>query len=245
MRQTAVAQTGMMRTTVEVPLFPLEHRCKVCLLAHTHPEVFDELTRRLLNAQKRSTILTWLKRQGITLTERGLSRHYQRHMLPYYKEALEVERRLRAEMATIGTEGSATIASALARSLAMRALTAATLIDFEALAKEADPKLIRELSGLARTIAQIDALAADARLKEKLVQLRAIEVDLKGNRLDEAAARWILMRLQERPAVARQVLDLLGLPTPQPEMKALPQPNASKTRKRSQRTRGKSTRRKR
>jgi len=223
MRKSGSEPVGMMATEVQVPLFPLEHRCKVCRLCHSHPEIFDGLTRRLLEARPRKQIISWLKRNGISLDEKCLSRHYRRHMLPYFHEALEVERRLRAEFRAIGQEGAASIASALARTLAMRALTAASEIDFEKLGTNADPELIRELSGLARTIAQIDAHAADAQLKSKLVQLRAIELDQKAGNLDRVAARWILLRLQERPQIARQVLELLDLPMPT-EHKALPAP---------------------
>jgi hypothetical protein len=216
--------TGMMTTEVQVPLFPLQWRCKTCRLHHTHPEIFDELTRRLVQAEPRKTVLAWLAKQGVHLNEKHLARHYQTHLLPYFSEALEVERRLGAEAKALGHLGSATIASALARTLAMRALTAVHGINFEQLAVEADPNLLFAINKIAETIARIDSLAADTRLKERLVQLRQIELDMKAENLDRVAARWILLRLQERPeAVRREVLRLLELPTPQ-QMKALPEP---------------------
>ncbi len=246
MARAGAEPTSMMRTEVLVPLFPLQHRCKVCRLAQSHPEISDELTRRLLEARKRKDIVSWLKRNGISINEKGLSRHYQRHMLPYFREALEVERRLRAEMNVLDGDTSASIASALARTLAMRGLTAASAIDMDALAENADPDTLRELANLAKVVAQIDSMAADRRLKEKLVQIRQIELELKSGNLEKAAVRWLMLRLQDRPAVARQVIEMLDLPMPIAAMKALPQPSNGKTkRKRSSGRRQGGTRKKR
>jgi len=239
MRKTSAEPIGMIRTEVQVPLFPLEHRCKICRLCHAQPAIFDEITRRLIQAEPRKKIIAWLESEGVKLSEKNLERHYHRHMLPFFREALEVERRLQAEMKAIGTSRSVSIASALARGAAMRLLETLTKIDFNQLAKEADAILIREISGAARAVADIDAKAADILLKEKMVQLRALELDFRAGELDRVAARWILMRLKERPAIARQVLRLLELPMPAESMKALVASNEStKPRPRSKRTRG-------
>jgi len=239
---------SVMTTEVQVPIFPLRSQCSICKLYREDPDLFEEVTRRLLTGVEQKKIVAWLAKKGKRVTNKSLSRHYNRHMLPYFQEALEVERRLRAEFLALGHEGAATIASALARSLAMRALSIVNDIDFEKLAKDAKPDFLRELNNLARTIAQIDNHAADAQLKEKLVQLRALELDYKAGNLDRVAARWVLMRLKDRRQVALQVIELLDLPMPSQDMKQLPAPKDSKSDKRRSRTkgtRGKSTRRKR
>jgi len=239
MPRPASEPIGMMTTSVQVPLFPLEHRCKVCRLCHSDPDTFDALTRRLIRAEPRKQILAYLAAQGVHLTEKNLERHYKRHMAPFFRDALEIERRLRAEMLALDHEGSTSIASAVARSAAMRLLEALTKIDYDRLAKQADPALLREITNAARAVAEIDARAVDGRLKEKMVQLRALELDLKAGELDRVAARWILMRLRERPAIAQQVIQLLELPMPTEPMKALPSGNENtKHRTRAQRTRG-------
>jgi len=246
----SAAPVGTITTEIQVPVFPLASRCSICKLFQLHPQQFEQATRMLMLGEEQQKVVQWLNKQpGIRVTTKALSRHYHRHMLPFFAEALELERRARAWTSAIDSETSGSIASALARSMAMQALASLEKISFDAIASEADPNTIREFSRLAETIAKIDGLAADRRLKEKLVQLRQIEVDLKGNSLDEVAARWILLRLQERPQVARQVIELLDLPLPPKELKALPAPstetNAKPNRSRTQKTRRRGTRKKR
>ena len=234
---------GMMTSVVSVPKFPLEHRCKACRLCHTHPALFDELTRRLLEARPRNGIIAWLKREGVSLDEKCLSRHYQRHMLPHFQAALEIERRLEAEQKVLGTEGAVNIASVLSRTLAMRALDIIEKIPLEAMAKGADANFLRELNRLCATIAQIDAQGAQARLSEKMLELRTLEVAQKTGRLEELAARWLMNKLKGRPDLAHHIIDELGLPRPK-EMKQLPSTTASPdTNDSTDRKRSRSTRR--
>lgn len=246
-RKAGANPIGMMTTVVSVPLFPLQHRCKACRLCRSHPALFDELTRRLLEAQERKAVIAWLKREGVSLDEKCLSRHYQRHMLPYFQSALEIERRLEAEQKVLGTEGAVNIASVIARTLAMRVLDIIETIPLENMAKGADANFLREINRLAGTIAQIDAQASDSRLKDKLLELRTLEVAQKTGRLEELAARWLMTQLKDRPDLAKHIIDELDLPQP---MKQLPSPkptgkaNHSTSRKRSRSSSPTSARRK-
>jgi len=235
----SAAPVGMITTEIQVPVFPLASRCSICRLFQTHRDQFLEATQMLMLGEEQQAVEKWLnKHRGIDVTIKSLSRHYHNHMLPYFAEALELERRLRAEMRAMDPDTPATIASALARSLAMRALQAVNLINMEALAAGADAKLIKSLAELALTIAQIDGLSADRKLKEELVKLRAVELALKQGRADVIARQWIISQLRDEPDKANKILAELDLaPQPKP-MKALtaggtPPPPKKKTTKAS------------
>jgi len=116
----------------------------------------------------------------------------------------------------------ATIASALARSAAMQLLEVVGKLNPEQLAGKADAKLIDAISRAAETIAKIDALGADRKLKQKLLELRAVELALKQGRADVIARHWIISQLRDQPDKANKILAELDLePQPKP-MKALP-----------------------
>ncbi len=199
-----------MTTEIQVPVFPLASRCSICRLFQTHNEQFLEATQMLMLGEEQQAVAKWLnKHRGIDVTIKSLSRHYHNHMLPYFAEALELERRLRAEMAAMDPDTPATIASALARSAAMRLLTVVGHLNLERLAANADPKLLDSISRAAETIAKIDALGADRKLKEKLIELRTIELMLKEGRVDQIAHRFIVEQLRDSPEEAAQVLEIL------------------------------------
>jgi len=232
----AVKPVGTFTTEIQVPIFPLASRCSICRIYRTHPERFGEMTEMLMMGHEQKEVIEFLGTHGIRVTDKALSRHYHNHFLGHYHDALEIERRLRAEQAAMDPDTPATIASALARSLAMRALQAVNKINMDALAASADAKLIKSLAELARTIAQIDALGADRKLKQKLVELRAVELALKQGRADVIARQWIISQLRDEPEKANKILAELDL-APQP-MKALtaggtPQPPKKKTTKAS------------
>jgi len=211
-----------MVTTKSVPPFPLEWRCKTCRLQQSHPSLFDELTLRLLHAEPRKDVVAWLKKQGISIDLKGLCVHYRRHVLPYWHEAVEIQQRLQIQAELLGQHDAGSIASALAMSLAMRAMDAVHEIDFARLGRKADPKLIDALTRLSEANAKIIALGADARLKEELVDLRAIDLALKRGELEQAAVRWLRYRLEEHPDIAAKVFALIE--PIMPNMKALPAP---------------------
>ncbi len=230
----AVKPVGTITTEIQVPVFPLASRCSICRLFQTHKEQFLEATQMLMLGEEQQAVEKWLnKHRGIEVTIKSLSRHYHNHMLPYFAEALELERRLRAEMAAMDPDTPATIASALARSAAMRLLTVVGHLDLERLAANADPKLLDSISRAAETIAKIDALAADRRIKETELQLRKIKLERESGDLEAAGARWFLMQLQDNPEAANEIRAVLrrrgiGLPAPVKELKALPAPAESK-----------------
>lgn len=227
----AAQPVGTLTTEIQVPVFPLASRCSICHLFQTHREQFLEATQKLMLGEEQKKVVDWLNRQrGICVTIQSLSRHYHRHMLPYYAEALALERRLRAEMAAMDPDTPATIASALARSAAMQLLTTIDKLDPERLAGKADAKLIDAISRAAETIARIDHLAADRRLKEKTLQLRQIELERRSGDLEAAGARWLSMQLQDHPQAAREIDDVLrrhGIAAPAKALKALPAPMES------------------
>jgi len=228
---------GFDSRTISVPRFPLQQRCKVCRVQGTHPEVFDELTARLLTAEPRKHLVIWLAKQGVKLSLQGLSMHYQRHLLPYWGEALEVQRRLEIEAERLGQVDSGSIASALALSLAMRGFDAVHEINFAKLGRNANPKLIDSLSRLAETIAKVSSLQTDARLKQEMLKLRQLELIRKSGDLDQVAGAIIEQALRDHPALAQQVKDalasgkarkLLPAPTPNPSEQHAPQPKPNR-----------------
>jgi len=233
----AVKPVGTFTTEVTVPIFPIASRCSICKLFRAHPEAYERMTEMLMLGEEQKTVVKWLNAQpGIRITDKALSRHYHNHFLGHYHDALEIERRLRAEQAAMDPDTPATIASALARSLAMRALRAVNKINMDALAASADAKLIKSLAELARTIAQIDALSADRKLKQKLVELRAVELALKQGRADVIARQWIISQLRDEPEKANKILAELDLaPQPKP-MKALSAGGTSQPPKKQQTT---------
>ncbi len=252
----AVKPVGMITTEIQVPMFPLASRCSICRLFSSHREQFLEATQMLMLGEEQQAVEKWLNRhRGIEVTIKSLSRHYHNHMLPYFAEALELERRLRAEMAAMDPDTPATIASALARSAAMRLLTVVDKLDPEQLAAKADAKLLDSISRAAETIAKIDALAADRKIKQTELQLKKIKLERESGDLEAAGARWFLMQLQDHPEAANEIRAVLrrhgvNLPAPVKEMKALPapaesKPNASKKDTTNRRRRRRSDRKKR
>ena len=191
----------------------------------------------LMLGEEQQAVEKWLnKHSGINVTIKSLSRHYHRHMLPYFSEALALERRFRAEMAALDPDTPATIASALVRSAAMQLLEVVHRLDPEQLAAKADPKMLDAISRMAETIAKIDAFAADRRLKEELIKLRAVELALKQGRADVIARQWIISQLRDQPDKANKILAELDLaPQPKP-MKTLTAGGTSKPPKKQQTT---------
>jgi len=230
----SAAPVGMMTTEIQVPVFPLASRCSICRLFQTHREQFLEATQMLMLGEEQQAVEKWLnKHRGINVTIKSLSRHYHGHMLPYFSEALELERRFRAQMAAMDPDTPATIASALARSAAMQLLEVVGKLNPEQLAGKADAKLIDAISRAAETIAKIDAYGADRRIKETELQLKKIKLDRESGDLEAAGARWFLMQLQDHPEAANEIRAVLrrhgiSLPAPAKQMKALPAPAESK-----------------
>ena len=222
MPRDSAAPVGTITTELQVPYYPLASRCSICKLWQTHRGAFVQATEMLTLGEEQKKVAKWLNEQpGIRVTIKSLSRHYHNHLLPHFQEALALERRLRAEMRAMDPDTPATIASALARSAAMRLLTVVDKLDPDQLAAKADAKLLDSISRVAETIAKIDAYAADRRLKEELIKLRAVELALKQGRADVIARQWIISQLRDQPDKANKILAELDLaPQPKP-MKAL------------------------
>lgn len=201
---------GNLRTEVSLPVFPLSHRCSVCKIYHQQPELFDELSRRLLAAQPYQQILAWLAEHEIQLKPKHLSLHNQRHIQPYVRDVLEYERRLRIEVRTLEEIQGMNLAAAFARKLAADGLTALRSLNLAAqLSRINDPAMASELLGqftrLIKALADIDRAGAEIELKRQLVELRKLEVMQKTGRLDEIAIRILESALKEHPALAQQV----------------------------------------
>ena len=228
MKKATAQPLGNITTEVTLPVFPLEHRCKVCRIYHENPAVFDELCGRLLMAQPRDEILAWLADQGFAIGAKNLSRHYQQHVRPHIQDVLKFERRLRAEMKVLDGVAEGDIASALSRQLAsdgllaIRKLNLASLLQRISKPEEAIAAL-REFTRLCKALADISRAAAETELKRKLIALRAIELALKEGRADEIARQWIGHQLEGQPQKRDQILGILGL-APMKQVKALPAP---------------------
>jgi len=216
----------LITTEVSLPVFPLEHRCQLCQIYSRDPELFNQMSQRLLTAQSREEIVAWLKGQGIRTSLRALYRHYSRHVEPYIRDTLEFERRLRMEVHVLEEIQGVNIAGVFARKLAADGLTALRHLDLAGqLSRIRDPELVigvlREFARLCKALADIDRAAAEVALKEQLVELRRIELISKAGRLEEIAGRVIEDALRGHPELARQVRNALASSKAKP-LTALP-----------------------
>jgi len=216
----------LITTEVSLPVFPLEHRCQLCQIYSRDPELFNQMSQRLLVAESREEIVAWLKAKGIRTSLRALYRHYSRHVEPYIRDTLEFERRLRMEVHVLEDIQGINIAAAFARKLAADGLTALRNLNLAGqLSRIRDPELVvgvlREFARLCKALADIDRAAAEVALKEQLVELRRIELISKAGRLEEIAGRVIEDALRGHPELARQVRNALASSKAKP-LTALP-----------------------
>jgi len=207
--------------------FPHEPRCAVCRLAHLDKEAHDHVTEMLCEGHPRRAVLAYLRKRGLKADEKSLSRHYRRHMLPWWREALYAEARIRAVMEETAGESPATIASAGARSVVMGLMETIQTINYELLAKDADAKLIAAIARACKGVAEIDRLAAQTRLAEKMLDLRKLEFEEKAL-ADRARLLALLTReLKGHPDALRAVKSALTVGasasrrTPETKLKTL------------------------
>jgi len=231
---------GSIRTEISLPIFPLTQSCHVCGIYRRDPAVFDELSRRLILAYPRAETIRWLRQHGIKLTEKNLSRHYQRHVKPYVRDTLDLERRLRAELMVLENAADIRVGAVLARKLAADGLAAARRINLAGLLAGAGTpdeatSVLRELTRLCKALADIDRADAEIRLKEIVLKLRAIELSQKSGLREAEITRWIEFALQDHPDLAAQIIAIAkptpALPAPAPGVEDQPPPPATRRRR--------------
>jgi len=220
---------NLARTTVVLPPITLRSRCGICQLFHTHPALFDALNEKLLGGVAYKHIISWLHKAGIRVVQSSLWRHREKHLLPFFRDALEIERHAAAFSAATAGQDNITIAGVLLRVLAAKVVEALPNLSLTKLKEIEALKLIHATIELAQTIAYADRTAADSALKAEELELKKLRLAKSKEELAAVAVDWLRKELAGRPDLVEHLRDQLALPSaiesaPEAAAAAIPAP---------------------
>lgn len=203
---------NLTRTTVTLPPITLRSRCGICQLFHTDPKLFDELNEKLLGGVPYKTIIAWLKQRKVRVVQSSLWRHREKHLLPAFRDALEIERYASAFAHATAGQDNITIASVLLRVLAAKIFDALPGVSLRDIGKVETLKLLHATIQLAQTIAYADRTAADSALKAEELELKKLRLAKSKEELATLAVEWLRKELGERPDLVEHLREQLALP---------------------------------
>jgi hypothetical protein len=220
-------------TTITLPPIALRSRCAICQLWHADPALFDDLNEKLLGGFGQTKLLAWLKTKGFRTNQTSLSRHKNKHLQPYFNDAIEILQTARAIATTTGGMENITLAGVILRVLAAKVHDAVSDITPGNIGKLDTLDLMKMATKLAEAIAMADRTAADSALKAEELELRKLRLAKSKEELAALAVDWLRKELAGRPDLVEHLREQLALPVPagaesEPDSSVAPPPQNDK-----------------
>jgi len=216
---------NLVTTTISLPPIRLSSRCAICGIWETKPALFDEINEKLLGGVGQTKIVAWLRaKHKFRTNQNSLSRHLNRHLMPYFEDALLIERTALAIAQATGSQSTMSLAGVILRILASKIHDALGGLDLKRI-KNLDPlDLMKAATALASTIAYADRAASDSALKAEELELRKLRLAKSKEELAALAVDWLRKQLAGRPDLVEHLRAQLALPEPEMEHRLKPVP---------------------